>query len=141
MEIPLPKLLSAFPDLLVFGVFGVVLLRVVLGFLFVRFGYVKLWGNRDEYEQTYASVLPKSGNYILVSIAWIELLGGILLIIGALTQIVALVFAGLMLTATLLKIKNASYFRNDPEFYFILFVVSVALLFLGPGTYAIDLPF
>ncbi len=71
-----------------------------------------------------------------------ELLVGFFLIIGLFTQI-----AGLLLAIVTVVIIVNFYRRGESSlmmhvlpYYILLFGVSVALLFLGPGAVAIDLP-
>ena len=68
-------------------------------------------------------------------------IAGALLVVGLYTQGAVLVTGALMLVATFIKWRKPSALpRNTIEFYIILAVASFALLFLGPGAFAIDLP-
>ncbi|MFZ2303746.1 MAG: DoxX family protein [Minisyncoccia bacterium] len=140
--------LSLFPSLLDFQMLGVFALRVTLGLIFVYFWYEKVTHQRaDESPDSRLGRrlkeklgLRPSKVYFWV-VSSVEGVAGVLLVIGLYTQMVVLVTGALMLLATIIKWQKPSALpRNTIEFYIILAVVSFALLFLGPGAFAIDLP-
>jgi peptide-methionine (S)-S-oxide reductase len=77
-------------------------------------------------------------------VAWVELLGGVLLFIGLATRLTALVLTVNMtvayITADLPAVKH--FFSNTEEFIqaspFAYFLISLIILVFGPGAFAID---
>jgi len=68
-------------------------------------------------------------------VAYAEFIGGILMILGAFTGIVGIVFATMMFFAIML-VKKFEY--SQSEFELVLLVVSVGLVFTGAGKYAVQ---
>lgn len=136
----MPKLLSIFPDLLTYGLIAPFILRVSLGLVLVYFSYLKFGKDRMEKIVFFDSLGMKPGVFYVNTIGGIELIGGILLVVGAYTQIAALGAALIMLVATFIKWRHPESLRNDIEFYILLFIVALSLVFLGAGFFAIDLP-
>jgi len=114
---------SFFPPLLAFSGFAALLLRITLGVIFF------LWG-RDKYKST-------DGNK---SYAILEMLVGILLVIGYMTQFAAFISFLILGKRLIGKIRHKALFTNGVNYYFILFIISIALLFTGAGYIAFDLP-
>jgi len=136
----MPKLLTVFPDLLTYGLIAPFILRVSLGLVLIYFSYLKFGKERMEKIAFFDSLGMKPGVFYANTIGGIELIGGILLIVGAYTQAAALVGALVMLATTYIKWRHPMTLRNDIEFYILLFVVALSLVFLGAGFFAIDLP-
>lgn len=91
---------------------GAFILRFILGITFFIHGYVKF---RDGIENTVAwfeSIgLP---GILAYGVASVELIGGILLILGLATRLVSVLFAGMMIGATL-KVKIAIGFLGNGQ--------------------------
>lgn len=136
----MPKLLTLFPDLLTYGLIAPFILRVTLGLVLIYFSYLKFGKEKGEKIAFFESIGMKPGNFYVNAIGGIELVGGILLVVGAYTQIAALAAGVIMLAATFIKWRHPQSLRNDIEFYILLFVVALSLVFLGAGFFAIDLP-
>ncbi len=114
---------SFFPPLLAFSGFAALLLRVTLGVIFF------LWG-REKYRSV-------DGNK---SYAILEMLIGILLAIGYMTQFAAFIALLILGKRLIGKIKHKALFTNGINYYFILFIISLSLIFTGAGYIAFDLP-
>lgn len=72
-------------------------------------------------------------------VAGVELLGGILLVIGLGTRLAAAALAVNMLVATLLvHLPNGFFAPNGVEFPLTLFVVALALAIAGAGAFSLD---
>lgn len=136
----MPKLLTIFPDLLTYGLVAPFILRVSLGLVLVYFSYLKFGKEKVEKIAFFDSLGMKPGIFYLNTIGGIELIGGIMLVLGAYTQIAAFGAALIMLVATFIKWRHPQSLRNDIEFYILLFVVALSLVFLGAGFFAFDLP-
>lgn len=136
----MPKFLTVFPDLLVYGLMAPFILRVFLGGILIYFAYLKFFSERDDKAAFFESVGMKPGSVFASVIGAAELTGGIMLVIGFYTQIAAIIAAGLMLAAVFIKWRHPQSLRNDIEFYILLFAVALSLLFTGAGFFAFDLP-
>ncbi|WP_102346128.1 DoxX family protein [Bacillus sp. Marseille-P3661] len=81
---------------------GAFILRVTLGALFLVHGIVKFQGGIENIVGWFSSIgLP---GFMAYGVAWLEVIGGIALIIGFATRIVAALYALLMIGA-ILKVK------------------------------------
>ena len=63
-----------------------------------------------------------------------------MLILGAYTQIAALVLALLTFAESYIEYKDPAILRRNLVFYVMLFAIVVSLLLSGAGAYAFDLP-
>ncbi len=141
-------IVSLFPNLLDFQMLGIFMLRVTLGIIFVYFWYKKFFHQHaDESPDSRLGRklkdiigLRPAKVFFLVATS-VEGIAGALLVIGLWTQGAAIVTGTLMLIASFIKHHRPSVLpKNTTEFYVLLAVVSFALIFLGPGAFAIDLP-
>jgi len=131
-------MLSIFPTLLSYNMAVPLIFRLIGGFLFIYFGYSSIISfNR----QTPDSPKPNSEKIWLWALAVIEILGGILLIAGFLTQISSLVLSIILILSLTSKYKSSiNTLTLSSGFLFMLLIVIASLLLLGPGFYSIDLP-
>mgnify|MGYP001610651834 FL=1 len=130
---------SIFPDLLAFKLFAPLVLRLILGVVFIIHGYPKLF--KDFYGTVgwFDSVGIKPAKFWVLVVGITEFFGGIALIVGFATQLAALLIAINMVVAIVL-VKRKMGFVNGYEFDLALLAMALALVFLGAGFYAIDLP-
>jgi putative oxidoreductase len=135
------------PDLqplLAYGPWGIALLRVVTGIIFVYHGIPKLFGPQPGMKGFTAWLrsigVPLAGLFGII-VPLLEFFGGIGLILGFLTQWFALLLAINMLVATYLKMtKMGKKFSGDGGWEYDLLLIAVALLLLvtGSGALALD---
>lgn len=111
---------SIFPTLLSFDHVVPLLLRVTLGLIFILWAYSKFRIDRTK------SIL--------------EGIVGILLFIGFVTQLAALFACGILGFRLFKKIKERAFLTDGVNYYLILFVIALSLLFTGAGFFALDLP-
>lgn len=121
--------------------FGLLVIRVGLGIMFIYHGYPKLLGGPHLWEQVGASTKYVGINFAPVfwgfMAALVEALGGFLLIVGLAFRPVCLLLLINMIVAAISHIgggdgiSGASHAIEDA-------IVFAGLLFIGPGRYSVD---
>ncbi len=135
-------MLSVFPTLL-FSTYSLVVplvFRIVIGLVFVWLGYRKITGDRNGQTNVSADLKPAMSPSWTWLVAVVEMVGGILLLIGLYTQVVALIFSIMLIPAIIGKYKKPEMISLSRGTLLLLLLVTASLLFLGPGFYAFDLP-
>jgi putative oxidoreductase len=132
-----------FEGLADYAEWGFLALRIAVGVIFIVHGWPKITGGRG----MAAAMSGGEAKPVLVGVFTIqgvvEAGGGVLMILGILTQLVALAFAIIMIGAILLKalrLKTGfmSMQTTGWEFDFVLLAANVLLFFTGPGEIAIQ---
>lgn len=118
-------MLSLFPTLLSYQLLAPFLLRVTLGVVFIVWSYSHL-KSREHSKK--------------VALGIVDALVGLFLVIGLWMQVVALIAAILLAAGLVMKAMKKSLFTSGVNYYFILLIISLSLLFLGAGAFAFDLP-
>lgn len=119
---------------------GIGILRIVTGIVFAAHGYQKLFvfgitGVQGAFTKMGAPLPTITGPLV----ACLEFFGGIALIIGLLTRLVALGLAIDMLGAiVLVHLANGFFLPSGYEFVLMLMVASLALVLGGPGRLSVD---
>ncbi len=116
--------------------FGLLVIRVIIGAVFVVHGYQKLGA--------IAMTVGFFGSlgfapFLAYVVAWVEFLGGISLIVGYGTKIASMLLAIVSLVA-MIKVHGANGFsvgKGGYEYILSLFAVTVGLMYTGPGRYGI----
>ena len=116
---------------------GVTAVRVMTGLLFAVHGYQKFAGGIGGVSAYFTKVAIPLPSVMAPFIAGLELVGGILLILGLATRVVGGLFALEMLVTTLwVKIPSAGWNASDLDR--MLLVACVLLVLAGPGAAALD---
>ena len=121
------------------GSWGLTLLRVVVGVIFVMHGWMKL---SMGFDQVANQILAPAGiplpKLAAVVLTLVELLGGIALILGVLTRYVAALLAIDMLVALItVHIKNGFFLPRGVEFPLLLLVANLNLILAGAGALSV----
>jgi len=119
---------SLFPDLLSYSMLGIFAVRAILGCTLLTLGIHEIKRRKTEESRLvfYAGIL--------------KTVAGALLVLGLGTQIGALI-AIIVLGFHIIKKIQAKHFLSDGiNYYVILFVLALAIMVLGPGAFAFDLP-
>ena len=132
-------MLNLFPALLDYSNFAPLILRVVLGLVFVAHGYPKLFTGFSQTAGWFDSVGIKPGKFWAFVVGAVEFFGGIALVLGFATQLAALLIAINMVVA-MAKVKFKMGFVNGYELDLILLAAALSLTLTGAGAFAIDLP-
>ncbi|WP_409345044.1 DoxX family protein [Paenibacillus sp. MBLB4367] len=112
-------------------------LRLLVGVIFIMHGKFKLvWGYSHLSEWLHGQGFPLATLFAHV-LPWIELLGGIIMIIGVGTRYLAAVFSLILLIA-LVKVKLAIGFISNTatgyEFDLLLLIVSLHVMATSPNS-------
>jgi putative oxidoreductase len=114
------------------------LLRLVIGVVFIIHGYPKFSAAQRKQGGEWMKSMGLPSGLILFG-AVVEFFGGLAILLGLLTQIIAVLFALWMLSTTWLqKGKMKKKFAGGYEIDIILLVASLALAALGPGALSLD---
>ncbi len=123
---------------------GLLVMRVVLGGVFVAHGAQKLFGVLGgPGPDGFAQYLQQKGFEQTTVLSWVtgvtELGGGVLLILGLFTPLAAAGVLGVMVNAVALKLGNGFFASSDGvEYEIVLGALAFGLLFTGPGRAAVD---
>jgi putative oxidoreductase len=124
-----------------FGVqvgFAALVLRFAIGGLFIIHGYPKLGAKQRKQGAEWMKSMGLPGGFILFG-GVVEFFGGIALLLGVFTSIVALLFALWMLSTTWLAAgKMKKKFVGGYELDITLLLASLALAAIGGGVFSID---
>ena len=84
-------MLNVFPDILVYSLFAPFILRLALGFVFIRFGALALSGDRHRLVSLFSNLKVPQAALITSLLGLLEIVAGASLILGFYTQIGALI--------------------------------------------------
>ncbi|KKW21704.1 MAG: hypothetical protein A2W52_00290 [Candidatus Taylorbacteria bacterium RIFCSPHIGHO2_02_49_25] len=133
-------MLNPFPDLLTFGFFAPLLLRLALGVVFLDFGRHTLTKGRAQHGALFEALGLKQGTRYTTTLGTFEIAIAIMFIAGLYTQIAALLAFVLSVTAYYLKGKHGAHIEHRRHLFFLTAVISLSLLLTGAGAVALDLP-
>ena len=136
-------MLNVFPDLLFLQLLAPFLIRITLGVMFFWIGYSYIFRDREAVVAQLSTKWPKLGPFSVWFGGIFEMITGIFLIVGFLTQIAAI--AGMLIAIDALFAKFLykdldEVVKYSKMFYIFAFVTSLSLLFSGAGAFAFDLP-
>ena len=133
-------ILNTFPSLLTFSQLSPFILRIVLGLITINLGYLKLTKEKIEWQELFETIKFYPARFFVKALAFIEIIGGLMLVVGAYTQITAIVFAILFFVEAVLDYRQSELEDRDLTFYILMFTIALSLIFLGAGAFALDLP-
>ncbi|MEK7635105.1 MAG: DoxX family protein [Patescibacteria group bacterium] len=133
-------MLNSFPDLLDYARLAPLILRVVAGLIFIDLGILVFKNEKERWLASLSFLKIPKPQLALKIIGCLEIAGGIMLILGFYTQIAALVLALFTFIESYMEYKEPVFLKRNFVFYFILFAITLSLLFSGAGAFAVDLP-
>src|SRR6266849_11003768 len=115
-----------------------IILRLAIGTLFIIHGYPKLTSAQRKQGGAWMKSVGMSATMVPLG-GFVEFFGGIALILGLLTPIVAVLSALWMLSTTWFSIsKVKKKYAGGYEIDITLFLAALALALLGSGIFSID---
>jgi len=133
-------MLNTFPNLLTFSLVAPLILRVVLGFIAINLGYLKAGKESKKWETLFEIIHFRPANLFVRGLAFIEIIGGLMILTGFYTQVVAIIFAAMYFCEAILEYKEEALEERTFPFYILMFVISLSLVFTGAGIIAFDIP-
>ena len=124
---------------------GLLIIRLVIGLLFVGHGAQKLFGWFGGYGLKgtggwFESIGMKPGVTMALFAGLAELIGGVLFALGLLTPLAGIMIAGTMVMAIVkVHAPNGLWVTsNGYEYNLTLLAVAIGIALIGPGQYALD---
>lgn len=114
------------------------ILRVILGLIFINFGYSKLFTNRAEKIKFFEKLNWNPAILYVWIFGVLEFASGISLVLGLYTQIGALVAGLILVGCILIKFKKPNILQGEILLYIVLLGIAVSLMFSGAGFWAMD---
>jgi putative oxidoreductase len=124
---------------------GLLLIRLVIGVLFIGHGAQKLFGWFGGYGLKgtggwFESIGMKPGVTMALMAGLTELVGGLLFAVGLVTPLGGIMIAATMVIA-IAKVHGANGLwstSNGYEYNLVLLAVTIGIALVGPGQYALD---
>ena len=111
-------------------------LRVVVGIIFIYAGWTKLqMGNAAIAGFFGGAGIPAPAFFAFV-VTWVELLGGIALVVGLWTKVAAKLLTIIMLVATIIMWSSKGF--GDAQLPLVMLASCFTLFCLGGGRYSMD---
>ena len=118
-------MLSLFPTFLSWNQASPFLIRLVLAGILIHWGYKRIFNK---------GLASKSK-----AVGVLDVILGILFLIGLWTQVAAVIFIIDLLIRTIKKITEKAFLSDGVNYYLILLVLAISLLVTGAGWWAFDL--
>ena len=125
-------MLSAFPQLFTYSLLAIAGLRIVFGVWFLLYGYTTLFKANSQ-DKGKMSLFEKI-------ISSLTLVVGIFSVIGLFTQIAILVGLFILFLEWYFAVRSNSLTKELLASRLYIVIIGLALLFLGAGALALDLP-
>ncbi|MDP2642106.1 MAG: DoxX family membrane protein [bacterium] len=133
-------MLNPFPDLLMYSLLGPLLLRVLLGLIFLDLGILKFRAEKERWVASFETLGLRPADLFVPLYALLQIIGGLLLLVGLWTQVAALAFVIFSGIELYVEWQARDILKRDVVFYVIIFTISLSLLLTGAGAYALDIP-
>jgi putative oxidoreductase len=121
--------------------YGLFILRVVLGIAFLVHGWMKLSGGVDNVAGFFGNIGIPAAALMAWIVTIVELVGGILLIVGAFTQIVGILLFIDMIGAIIFARLGGEFIEGGGiswEKEAVFAAAALCLALAGPGLWAVD---
>jgi uncharacterized membrane protein YphA (DoxX/SURF4 family) len=132
--------LNPFPELLAYSLLAPFILRLLLGLIFIDLGILKFRGEKQRWIASCEALNMRPAELFVHLYAFLQIAGGVLLLIGLWTQVAALMFVIFTGAELYIEWRAREILKRDLVFYLLLFIISLSLLFTGAGAFALDIP-
>ena len=132
--------LSVFPELLSYSHAAPLVLRVIAGIIFIDLGWLVFTSEKKSWTMLFQTIRFKPARFFTRALGIIQIVGGLMLVAGFYTQLVALIFGIILLAECYLEMRETALLKRDIVFYVLLLTICVSLLITGAGAVALDLP-
>ena len=133
-------MLNPFPELLNYALLAPLLLRLVVGLIFLDLGVLKFRSEKERWVASFEALHLRPSDLMVAVYGGLQVIGGVMLILGLWTQIAALFFVLSTGAELYIEWKARDVLKRDMVFYLLVFVISFSLLLTGAGAFAFDLP-
>lgn len=133
-------MLNVFPELLNYSFMAPTVIRIAVGALFIILGYEKYTTHKERLSVFLNSIRINPSKTIVQFLGGVEIAIGILLIVGAVTQIAALIALIISFVSLVLTLREPDLQLRRPTVYILTMAICFSLLLTGAGFLAIDLP-
>jgi uncharacterized membrane protein YphA (DoxX/SURF4 family) len=116
------------------------ILRVVLGLIIINLGSLKLGKENSAWQKLFETINFHPAKIFVKVLAFIEIIGGLMLLVGSYTQLSAMVFTLLFFCEAVLEYRDPQLEKRNLTFYILMFAIALSLIFLGAGAFAFDMP-
>ena len=120
--------------------YGYLILRMIVGMIFLVHGYGKLWGNAPGIE-AWIGMIGSLGfpltTFTAYLVGYAEFLGGLALILGLLTRYASILLSIVMIVA-IFKVKLSLGLIGGYELDLALLAANISLIFTGAGKISLD---
>ena len=119
---------------------GLTVLRIVLGVVFIAHGAQKFAQGIPNVVDGFSGMGVPLAEVAAPLVAGLELVGGVLLVLGVATRVVGVLLAIDMVVAGLLAHGSSGFFAQDGgfEYVLVLAVASFAVALTGAGRFSVD---
>ncbi|MEK7086655.1 MAG: DoxX family protein, partial [Patescibacteria group bacterium] len=111
-------------------------LRIVLGIILVVHGWPKIKNLRATAEN-FAAMGLKPAKFLATIVALLEFFGGLMIVAGLLTQVIA-IFAAIQFLVVIFKVKGKQGLVGGYELELLILASAIILAVLGSGFYSLD---
>ncbi|MCR4328711.1 MAG: DoxX family protein [Patescibacteria group bacterium] len=126
-----------FPLLGIWSDWGLLLLRVIAGIVFVVHGWPK-FRKMHETAVSFESMGFKPGKLWGPAVAILEFFGGIALLVGFATELIAALLCVQFIIIIIWKVTKGQKFVSGWEYDLVLLGVVASLIVLGSGMFSLD---
>ena len=133
-------MLSLFPQFLSYDLYGSFLVRVTVALVLLYIGIMTNSVKKPSYEVKMRVRDYSFPRFIPIIFGTAEIITGVFLLVGFLTQLMVLIAIYIFINLFFIEKYAARVFDFKNIFYVAMVVISLSLLFLGPGAFAVDLP-